>query len=167
MERYAENILVSIRVKQMYCWADSAWLYIFHFWKCVTQGIKALFENKAADPVPPKLGLSVSFFLSFSLSLLFSGWSPGVQRLSEFTFLPGLLRPNRESALHFHSIEGAPVASVNRASPMSRALLAFCVNQGISASFFILSLADAVHPEGIPGSCWGWTLVVPEKSSSS
>ena len=35
----------------MECWADSAWLCIFHFWKCVTQGIKAAFENKAADPL--------------------------------------------------------------------------------------------------------------------
>ena len=74
--------------------------------------------------------------LSFSLS--FSGWSPGAQRLSEFTFLPGLLRPSREGTLCVHSIERAPEASVNRASPVSGALLAFCVNQGISASFSLL-----------------------------
>jgi len=74
------------------------------------------------------------------------------------------------------------VASVNRASPVPGALLAFCVNQGISASFFlfilsplfsyrltpghqvpvhyktrVISIADTVLPEGIPGSCWGWT----------
>ena len=55
------------------------------------------------------------------------------------------------------------MASVNRASPVSGTLLAFCVNQGISASFSVLySLANAVHPEGIPGSCWGWTLVVSQ-----
>ena len=53
---------------------------------------------------------------------------------------------------------------MNRASPVSGTLLVFCVNQGISASFsllYFLSLADAVHPEGIPGSCWAdpWTLV--------
>ena len=27
---------------------------------------------------------------------------------------------------------------------------------GLSLSLS-LSLADAVHPEGTPGSCWGWT----------
>ena len=53
-------------------------------------------------------------------------------------FLPGLLRPSREGTLRLHSIERAPEASVNRASPVSGALLAFCVNQGISASFFLL-----------------------------
>ena len=79
----------------------------------------------------------VSFFLSLSLSLSlsFSGWSPGAQRLSEFTFLPGVLRPSWEGALHLHPIERAPEASVNRASPMLGALLAFCINQGISAFF--------------------------------
>ena len=45
-ERYAEKILVSIRAKLMECWADSAWLCIFHFALCTTQGIKAPFENK-------------------------------------------------------------------------------------------------------------------------
>ena len=75
----------------------------------------------------------VSF--SFSLSLSLSGYFFGAQRPSEFTFLPGLLRPSWEGALHLHPIERAPEASVNRASPMSGALLAFCINQGISASF--------------------------------
>ena len=75
-------------------------------------------------------------FLSLSLSLSFSGWSLGaLQRLSEFTFLPGLLRPSREGTLCVHSIERAPEASVNRASPVSGALLAFCISQGLSASF--------------------------------
>ena len=73
--------------------------------------------------------------LSLSLSLSFSGWSPGAQRPCGFTFLPGLLRPSREGALHLHPIERVPEASVNRTSPMLGALLAFCVNQGISASF--------------------------------
>ena len=66
-----------------------------------------------------------------SLSLSFSGCSPGVQRLSEFTFLPGLLRPSRGGALHLLPIERAPEAFVNRASPVPGALLAFFVNQGI------------------------------------
>ena len=34
------------RLKLMECWADSAWLCIFHFALCTTQGIKAPFENK-------------------------------------------------------------------------------------------------------------------------
>ena len=72
-------------------------------------------------------------FLSLSLSL--SGYFFGAQRLSEFTFLPGLLRPSREGTLRLHPIKRAPEASMNRASPMPGALLAFCVNQGISASF--------------------------------
>ena len=76
-------------------------------------------------------GPRVFLSLSLSPSLSFSGWSPGAQRLSEFTFLPGLLRPSREGALLLHLIERAPEASVNRASPVSGALLAFCVNQGI------------------------------------
>ena len=77
----------------------------------------------------------MSCFLSLSLSFRLS---PGAQRLSEFTFLPRLLRPSREGALRLHPIERAPEASVNRASPMSGILLAFCVNQGISASFSLL-----------------------------
>ena len=76
--------------------------------------------------------------LSFFLSLSLSGWAPGVQRLSEFTFPPGLLRPSREGALHLHPIERVPEAFVNRASPVSGTFLVFCINQGISASFSLL-----------------------------
>ena len=86
----------------------------------------------------PRVLLSLSLTLSLSPSLSFSGWSPGAQRLSESTFLPGLLRPSREGALHLHPIERASEASMNRASPVSGTLLAFCVNQGISASFSLL-----------------------------
>ena len=75
----------------------------------------------------------MSFFLFLSLSL--SGCFFGAQRPSEFTFLPRLLRPSQEGALRLHPIERVPEASVNRASPVPGALLAFCVNQGISASF--------------------------------
>ena len=67
----------------------------------------------------------VSFFLSLSLSLSFSGWSPGAQRLSEFTFLPGLLRPSWEGTWGLRE----------QSEPRAGALLAFCVNQGISVSF--------------------------------
>ena len=163
MERYAANILVLIRVKQMYCWADSAWLYIFHFWKCVTQGIKALFENKAADPVPPKLGLLVSFFLSFSfslsLSLSFFRLIPLSTEALWVHFLSGFLRLSREGALHLHPIERVPEAFMNRASPMSGALLVFCVNQGISASFSLLYFLSrrCRSPWGYPWILLGWT----------
>ena len=110
-----------------------SWLYIFHFEKCVTQSIKVPFKNKAADPTSPELwSPCLSFSLSFSL---FSGRVPRAQRPSEFTFWPGLLRPDRESALRLHPTERAPEASVNRTGPMPGALLAFCVNQKISASF--------------------------------
>ena len=82
------------------------------------------------------LSLSLSLFLSLPLSL--SGYFFGAQRLSQFTFLPRLLRPSREGILCLHPIERAPEASVNSASPVSGTLLAFCINQGISASFSLL-----------------------------
>ena len=88
-------------------------------------------------------------FLSLSLPLFFRR-SLGAERLSEFTFLPRLLRPSQEGALHLHSIERAPEASVNRASPVSGALLAFCVNQGLSASFSLLYFL--IIDSGPPGS---------------
>ena len=54
------------------------------------------------------------------------------------TFLPRLLRPSREGTLCLHPLEGVPGAFVSNASPVSRALLVFCVNQVISASFSLL-----------------------------
>ena len=138
----------------MECWADSAWLCIFHFWKYVTQSIKAPFENKAARPVSPKLGLPCVILsllsLSLSLSLFFSARFPRAQRLSEFTFLPRLLTPNREGALQLRSIERVPVTSMNTASAVSGALLPFCVNQGVSASFSLLYFL----------SCWGYPWIL-------
>ena len=79
-------------------------------------------------------GLRVFLFLSLSLS----GYFFGAQRSSVFIFLPGLLRPSREGTLHVQPIERVPEASVNRASAVPGALLAFCINQGISASFSLL-----------------------------
>ena len=69
------------------------------------------------------------------LSLSLSGYLFGAQRPSEFTFLPGLLRPSQEGAVCLHHIERVPEASVNWASPVPGALLAFSINQGLSASF--------------------------------
>ena len=54
------------------------------------------------------------------------------------TLLPGLLRPSREGALCLYHLERAPSAFVSDASSVSRALLVFCVNQGISASLSLL-----------------------------
>ena len=97
-----------------------------------------------------------SFFVFLSPSLLLSGWLLGTQWLFEFTFLPGLLRLDWEGALRLHQgggilrpypTERACVASVNRASSVSGALLAFCVKQGISSLFlspFTFLIADAV-----------------------
>ena len=72
-----------------------------------------------------------------SLSFSFSGWFPGAQGPSAFTFLPGFLRHTGEGAQ-----SGAPStiwkgACGLREQSKSRAgaLLAFCVNQGISTSF--------------------------------
>ena len=76
-------------------------------------------------------------FLSFSLSLSFFRLIPWSAE-AVWGHFPGLLRPSREGALHLHPIERAPEASVNRASPVSGTLLAFCINQGILASFSLL-----------------------------
>lgn len=54
------------------------------------------------------------------------------------TFLPGLLRPSQEGTLCLHPLEGVPGAFMSDASPVSRALLVLCINQGISASFSLL-----------------------------
>jgi len=65
-----------------------------------------------------RCAFSLSLFLSLSPFLSLSGYFFGVQRLSEFTLLPGLLRPFREGALCLHPTERAPETSVNRASPV-------------------------------------------------
>ena len=95
-------------------------------------------------------------FLSFSLFVLFSWWILRAQGLSEFTFLPGLLRPEQEGAPHLHRGDGVlhphptkrgPAASMNRESSVSGTLLAFCVNQGRSSLFiscFTILITDAV-----------------------
>ena len=127
--------------------------------------IKTPLLHQSSDP---HVFLSFSLFLSLPLS--FSGWSPGAQRLSEFTFLPGLLRPSREGALRLHPIERAPEASVNRASPMSGALLAFCVNQGISASFsllcFLIGRLWTTRFQSIKGPQQGWRGRLPAEHIS-
>ena len=96
----------------------------------------------------PLLHQSSSPHVFLSLSLCLLGYFFGAQRPSEFTFLPRLLRPSREGTLCLHPIERAPEASVNRASPIPGALLAFCINQGISASFSFTFLSVDSRPPG-------------------
>ena len=67
-----------------------------------------------------------------------------------FIFLPGLLRPSREGALHLHPIERAPEAFVNRASPVQGFYWLSAKTkeyQPLSLSFTFLSLNS-----GLPGS---------------
>ena len=105
-------------------------------------------------------------FPSYSLPVLLSGllsWLLGAQGLSEFTFLPGILRPDREGSLRLHQgggilcphpTERAPAASVSRASSMPGALLAFCVYQGRSSP----ALCFAILPPR--SSSWGYPWIL-------
>ena len=78
--------LVSIRVRT----AAPAWLCIFHYVKL--RVYKHLLKIKL-------WGFCTSLVSLMSiLSLSISGWSLGTQRLSAFTFLPGLQRPMWERA---------------------------------------------------------------------
>ena len=103
------------------------------------------------------------FFLLFSLLLSFSGWSLGAQRLPAFTYLPRFLRPERENVLHLHSL-GRPGGHLwppwTEQAPCLGALLAFSVNQGISASFSPLFLSHSFICQrrfswGFPWILWG------------
>ena len=119
---------------------------------CTSQAIKVPFQNKVVGLAHQSLAsLCHSFFpfLSFSLcsSFRMTTWNTG---LSEFTFLPGLLRPDWGGTLRVHQGEGVlcphptervPAASVNRASSESGALITFCVNQGRSSLFSPLLLS--------------------------
>ena len=80
-------------------------------------------------------------FLPFSLSLSLSPPHPPANSLEHRNPLCSLSCPGFQDPL-----ERAPCAFMSDASPMSRALLVLCVNQGISASFS-LSLSY----------CWLWT----------
>ena len=119
------------------------------------------------------LTLSLSFSLSLPLFFRVIPWSTEALCI-HFPAWASKTRSRRrsvssfqlEGALHLHSGERVPAASVNRASPLSGTLLAFCVNQGILDSFFLLFshlqyylylslnlFTDAISPEGSPGSC--------------
>ena len=84
-----------------------------------------------------------------SLSFSFSGWSPEAQELSAFTFLPGLLRPTREGAQGgaTSAIQEGACGLREQSKSCAGALLAFCINQGISASFlFFIFLIEKFFP---------------------
>ena len=107
----------------------------------------------------------MSFFFSFSLLLSLSGWSLGAQRLSAFTYLPQLLRPEWEGALHLHSLGrlgGCLRPMWTEQVPCLGALLALCVNKGISASILSSLIHSFIHrchfSCGFPWILWGWTL---------
>ena len=76
----------------------------------------------------------VSFFLSFSLSLSFwlIPWSTETH-LAHSPAQASKTLSRRHTVLH--PLEKVPGAFVREASPVSRTLLVFCVNQGASASF--------------------------------
>ena len=92
-----------------------------------------LTENSLMHLCSIRAWVSMSFFLSLSLSL--SGWFLRTQRPALLTLLPGLLRLSRRCPVPSPLLERAPGAFVRDASPVSRTLLVFCVNQGVSASF--------------------------------
>ena len=108
---------------------------------------KSTFKNKAIGPRLKKLGHPVFFF--FSLLLSFSGWSLGTQRLFAFTFLPGFLRPEQEDVLRLYSL-GRPGRHLwppwTGQTSCLEVLLAFYVNQGISASFSPVFLSTIFFP---------------------
>ena len=74
----------------------------------------------------PRVLLSLSLSLSLSLISL-SGWFSGAWKPAELTFLPGLSRPLSEDALCLREWY----------KPCPRALLVFCITQGLLASFFL------------------------------
>ena len=114
---------------------------------------------------------------SFSFTLFFRliPWSIEAPCIHLST---GFLRPEREDVLHLHSLGrlgGHLWPLWTGQTSCLGVLLAFYVNQGISASFsplfsylqysFLISLskssAEATFPSGSPGSCGGWTPAKP------
>ena len=94
--------------------------------------LKHLCSIRALVPV------SLSLFFSLSPSLFFSGWSPGTQRLSWVHFpAPASKTLSRRCPAPSPHREGA-WKLCEHSKPHAGALLAFCINQGISASFSLL-----------------------------
>ena len=135
--------------------------------------MKTTLENKVrallTEAWSPHVVLSLSFF--------YSGWFHGAQGLSAFTFLPGLLRSTWEGAQSGEPsmIREGAWGLHEQSKSCAGALLPFCINQGISASFlssiflttkffpylflYFYPFRQCRPPEGIPGSNWRWTPV--------
>ena len=120
-------------------WADSVWLCIFNFPLCTSKGIKDPFENKNNGPCLKKLGHPVFFFfLFFSLLLSFFRlipWSIEAPCVHLSARVSKTWTGRRFASSLPWEIGKAPVASVNRQTFCLEVLLAFYVNQGVSASF--------------------------------
>ena len=87
------------------------------------------------------LSLSLSFssflFFSFSISLFLANSLECGGPLSSLS-CPGFSAPLEKAQCAFTHSRGRPVPTCSSASPKNRVLLAFRVNQGISASFSLL-----------------------------
>ena len=82
----------------------------------------------------------VSFFLSFSLSLRLIPWSTETRLAHSPSRASKTL--SRRCPVPSPLLERAPGAFVRDASPASRTLLVFCVNQGVSASLSFTFLSS-------------------------
>ena len=85
--------------------------------------------------LPSFLSLSRSLFISLSLFLANS-----LERGSLLSSLscPGFWDPLEKAHCAFTHLRGCPVPTCSSVSSKNRAFLAFCTNQGISASFSLL-----------------------------
>ena len=137
--------------------------------KMYNSGYKSPFQKQSYGPVPPKLGLPVSFFLSLSLSLsLFfklipwnteALWVHFFARASKTQSKRCFVSPlqkKRHSAPSLHR-EGTCGLHKKNKSHVWGFIGFLCKPKNISLFFspFTFSLADAIHPEDIPRSCWG------------
>ena len=119
--KVCRKILVSIRAKLLECLGWLCMTLHLSFPSMYKARYKSTFWKTKLLGLAHRNSLVTQcffFFFALSPSLSFSGWSSGVQSLSLFTFLPGLLRSSWEGSLHFHPIERMPEAFVNRANPV-------------------------------------------------
>ena len=114
-----------------------------------------------------------SFFLSLTLFFRLTPWSIEALCVHLSTQVSKTWMGRCSASSLPRETGRAPVASVNRASSLSRGFIGFlCKPRNISLFLssiplsFIHSFANAVSPSGSPGSCGGWTLALaPWKKS--
>ena len=119
----------------------------------------------------PKLGHPMSFFLSLSLPLLQADPLEHRGSLHSLSCL-GFEDPIKKALCIFFPARRRSASSLWREGTcglheQSKSLVwgfisFLCKTRNISfysflSHSFIHSFTDAVHPEGTPGSCWGWT----------